>query len=251
MKKLETNDWLILNSIIYNIYTMDNFDQMRETLLDELKTVMDFDSADFYLASSEPGHILDNPVTLNCKSDMCQTYEELDYSRGIMLGGKTIIYRETDIISDDVRVETDYYKRVYKPNNWHYSLQMIIAKHKKFLGVITFYRSVGKENFHYDDIFILDILKDHLAYRLEQQQKMRADDDGTEKVTIMEAVEKYELTKREHTILQMLMSGKENTVICEELMISGNTLKKHILNIYRKLDVKNRVQLFKLVKEKE
>ena len=47
------------------------------------------------------------------------------------------------------------------------------------------------------------------------------------------------------------MSGKNNTEICDELFITANTLKKHILNIYRKLGIKNRVQLFKMVKEKE
>lgn len=45
------------------------------------------------------------------------------------------------------------------------------------------------------------------------------------------------------------MQGKENPVICEELTISTNTLKKHILNIYRKLGIRNRVQLFKMIRE--
>lgn len=64
----------------------------------------------------------------NCDSNLSEEYEELDYSRGIMLSGKSLIYRETDIISDESRVEMEYYKKVYKPNNWHYSLQVVIAK---------------------------------------------------------------------------------------------------------------------------
>ena len=40
-------------------------------------------------------------------------------------------------------------------------------------------------------------------------------------------------------------------MICDELVITPNTLKKHILNIYRKLGIKNRVQLFKMVREFE
>ena len=55
----------------------------------------------------------------------------------------------------------------------------------------------------------------------------------------------------ENTILYNLMQGKENPVICEELTISTNTLKKHILNIYRKLGIRNRVQLFKMIREHE
>ena len=52
MKTLETNDWLVLNSIIYKIYTTKDFDSMRIQFLEQIKTVVDFDSADFYLSSS-------------------------------------------------------------------------------------------------------------------------------------------------------------------------------------------------------
>lgn len=249
MKKMETNDWIMLNNIIYKIYTTENFDDMRYEILDQLKMVLDFDSADFYMASREEGKLLCDPVTYNCDMDLSEMYEDLDYSRGIVASGKMLIYRETDIISDEARVQTDYYQKVYKPNNWHYALQMVIARNKKFLGAITFYRTIGKENFLYDDIFVLDILKDHLAYRLEQFYK--SEEAGMDKITVTEAVVKYDLTKREHMILKQLMSGKDHAQICEELVISSNTLKKHILNIYRKMGIKNRVQLFKMVKEFE
>ena len=249
MKILETNDWLILNTIVYKIYTMESLDEMRSELLEQLKLLMDFDSADFYLASLHEDGKLDSAVTLNCEGNLADAYEEQDRNRGILSSGKSLIYRETDIVSDDVRVETDYYKNIYKPNNWHYSLQMILAKDKRFLGVATFYRTIGKENFKYDDIFILDILKDHLAYRLEKYFKNGGEEK--DKLTVTEAVKQYSLTRREDTILRKLMQGEENPVICEELSISGNTLKKHILNIYRKLGIRNRVQLFKMIREHE
>ena len=249
MRKMETNDWIILNNIIYKIHTTECFNDMRYELLDQLKMVLDFDSADFYMASTEEGRLLCNPVTYNCDMDLSEMYEDLDYSRGIVASGKMLIYRETDIISDEARVQTDYYKKVYKPNNWHYALQIVIARHKKFLGAITFYRTIGKEDFHYDDIFVLDMLKDHLAYRLEKYKKNGGEEK--EKLTVTETVEKYNLTRREDTILRCLMQGKENAVICDELTISTNTLKKHILNIYRKLGIRNRVQLFKMVREHE
>lgn len=249
MKTLETNDWIILNTIIYKVYTMEDFDEMRKELLEQLKLLVDFDSADFYLASVEDEKKLDRPVMYNCDSNLSEEYEELDYSRGIMLSGKSLIYRETDIISDESRVEMEYYKKVYKPNNWHYSLQVVIAKDHHFLGTITFYRTIGKENFKYDDIFVLDMLKDHLAYRMEKHQR-RVGEEG-EKLTVTQAVEQYGLTRREDTILRNLMQEKENPVICEELTISTNTLKKHILNIYRKLGIRNRVQLFKMIREHE
>ena len=62
MKTLETNDWIILNTIIYKVYTMEDFDEMRKELLEQLKLLVDFDSADFYLASVEDEKKLDRPV---------------------------------------------------------------------------------------------------------------------------------------------------------------------------------------------
>ena len=101
----------------------------------------------------------------------------------------------------------------------------------------------------YDDIFILDLLKDHLAYRLYQHKK--SGDLLGDKLTVTAAVEKYNLTRREQTILKELMEGRDNAEICDKLAITENTLKKHILNIYRKLGINNRVSLFKMIKEKE
>lgn len=249
MRKLETNDFILLNNIIYKIHTMENFQDMRYELLDQLKMLIDYDSADFYLASKEEGKLLCDPVTYNCDEDLSAMYEDLDYSWGIVNSGKTLIYRETDIISEEARIATEYYQKVYKPNNWHYALQMVLARKKTFLGAITFYRTIGKEDFHYDDIFVLDLLKDHLAHRLAHHAKNG--DGAFDKLTVTETVEKYGLTRREHTILKMLMQGNDNERISEELVITPNTLKKHILNIYRKLGINNRVQLFKMVKEFE
>ncbi len=248
MRKLETNDFLILNNIIHKIYTTENFSTMRYELFEQLKMLIDFDSADFYMASKEEGHLLADPVKYNCDADFSDAYEDIDYSRGLVSSGKTLIYRETDIISDEARVSTEYYQKVYKPNNWHYALQVVIAKHKKFLGAITFYRTIGKEDFQYDDIFILDFLKEHLTYRMGQYQK---NGEVGDKLTVSEATIKYELTKREHTILKLLMQGMDSEAICEDLVITPNTLKKHILNIYRKMNINNRVQLFKMVREFE
>lgn len=249
MRALENNDWMILNNIIYKIYTTDDLKTMRQQLLEQMKMVLDFDSADFYLAAGDGKKKLTDPVTYNCEEQPYADYAQAEYHQEMMDNGKSLVYRETDIISEEKRIESEYYQRVYRPNNWHYSMQMILGRNKQFLGVVTFYRTIGKDNFQYDDIFLLDMLKDHLAYRLAQTAAETG--NGKEKMTVSQAAEEYGLTKREHMILGLLMQGKDNTQLCEELSISVNTLKKHILNIYRKLGIRNRVQMFKMIKERE
>ena len=248
MRNFEMNDWLILNSIIYKIYTTEDFEEMRRTVLEQLKMMLDFDCADFYLSKDDGSDGLESPVLYNCEGMSAEKYDKLDYSRGIMYSGKSMVYKESDIISDEKRRETEYYRRVYIPNGWHYSLQMILGRSKSFLGVVTLYRNIGKDDFTYDDIFLLDMLKDHLAYRLYEERKKRL--SGGSRLSVKDAVKLYMLTKREETVLELIAGGSENQKICEDLVISPNTLRKHILNIYRKLNVRNRIQLLNMISDK-
>lgn len=74
MNRLETNDWLVLNNIIYKIYTTKDFNKMRSELLERLKLLLDFDSGDFFL-SDENNHLC-NPVTFNCEAKRTEIYDE-------------------------------------------------------------------------------------------------------------------------------------------------------------------------------
>jgi LuxR family maltose regulon positive regulatory protein len=51
------------------------------------------------------------------------------------------------------------------------------------------------------------------------------------------------LTARERVVLQLMLGGASNREIACDLVLSRSTVKKHILNIYRKLHVHNRAQL--------
>lgn len=51
-----------------------------------------------------------------------------------------------------------------------------------------------------------------------------------------------ELSQREREILLMLAEGATNKDIAAKLFLSLNTIKSHIYNIYRKIDVPNRLQ---------
>jgi DNA-binding CsgD family transcriptional regulator/transposase len=50
------------------------------------------------------------------------------------------------------------------------------------------------------------------------------------------------LTAREREVLQLLMQGASNREIAEQLVLSVNTVKKHVLNICGKLGVQSRAQ---------
>jgi DNA-binding CsgD family transcriptional regulator len=57
---------------------------------------------------------------------------------------------------------------------------------------------------------------------------------------------KYGISNREKEIVGEICKGKTNQQIADDLFISLQTVKDHIYNIFRKVNVKNRVQLTKL-----
>ncbi|MGN0704228.1 MAG: response regulator transcription factor [Lentihominibacter sp.] len=66
-------------------------------------------------------------------------------------------------------------------------------------------------------------------------------DRRTLKDRINDVCEQYKLTPRERELMELIYAGMSNKEIAETLFLSESTVKTHIYNIFRKLEVKNRV----------
>ncbi len=66
------------------------------------------------------------------------------------------------------------------------------------------------------------------------------------KVTMDGFCKKFNLSKREKEIVRLLLLGENQKAIEDKLFISYHTVKNHVYNIYKKLGIKNRFQLFSL-----
>jgi two-component system, NarL family, response regulator LiaR len=53
---------------------------------------------------------------------------------------------------------------------------------------------------------------------------------------------KYDLTKRQREVLELMIRGLNNRQIANQLVISNSTVKNHICSIYSKLNTTNRTQ---------
>jgi DNA-binding CsgD family transcriptional regulator len=254
MKLLEENDWIFLNDIAYKIHSIDDCTKMRRSFLELLKLLIPYDIATFYLSEHEheSGHLLGRPVGVNVSEKELQVYtdqfEEIDYARWIFVSAKGMIYRETDLYPDSVREETALYKEMYAPNNIHFSVQLSLVHSDVFLGIVSLYRSKEKEDFSEKDLFVLGMIKDHLAFRLFKEAKIELSAIPIKKDLNLAAFPvQFSLTQRESEVFYLLFDELTDEQICDRLFIGNNTLKKHILSIYKKTGVKSRLQLFKLV----
>ena len=78
--------------------------------------------------------------------------------------------------------------------------------------------------------FPRDILEDYLE-KQRRSDKHKSESDIDQK-----------LTRRELEILQLVRTGASNTRIADELCLSHHTIKTHMHNLFRKLNVSNRIQ---------
>ena len=247
---LTKNELILLSGLIYKIYTILDLTEMRESFLKSLKLLVESDMSTFELASdSNPYHVTD-PVGIGTSKESMQHYldevQEYDYGRWTYAAPSGGVYRESDFMSDSARVKTPYYQNFFKPENIHYSAMLVIIRNQVFYGCVALFRPQDKPDFSERDLFILNVLQDHLGWRLEQEKKA-----GTKTEvscpTFDELHRTYNITDRENQIINLLLSGISNQAICDQLHISYNTLKKHISNIYRKTGAHNWRDLMRIV----
>jgi DNA-binding CsgD family transcriptional regulator len=67
-------------------------------------------------------------------------------------------------------------------------------------------------------------------------------------VNIEKMFERFNISNREQEIIQLISKGRTNREIADMLYVSLQTVKQHTYNIYRKLKVKNRVQLSNFIR---
>ena len=93
---------------------------------------------------------------------------------------------------------------------------------------------------------------DHLCYGID---KMLSGEYWLPRQKLAELIHHYQqhngkhidysdicLTNREQQILRKLVTGASNNEIAESLFVSEHTVKSHLYNIFKKINVKNRVQ---------
>lgn len=87
----------------------------------------------------------------------------------------------------------------------------------------------------------------HQAFESGEPQAARPGEFDIEK-RMEEVACEYELTGREKDLARLIYSGKSNGEIAEMLFISESTVKTHVYNIFRKMEVKNRIGVTQIIR---
>lgn len=242
MAYLEEYEWMFLNEIAYNISFIYSFDDMREKTMKWMHQLLGFDGAAFSLVKD--GEVKDTYL-FNIESRYKKVYEDNYKTENplswILESGRNTAYIESDIISEESIKKSKFYQKFYVPNQFTSSMGTNIVFRQELMGVVSFYKKEG--DFTKRELFIMDQLQKHFAYRISYEIKKGDTRYFFAKGYHERICREFNLTKRESELLEYAVKGFNNEIIAEKMQISVNTVKKHFHSLYEKMNVSNRVQL--------
>ncbi len=254
---LQEKEWELISEIISHINSIEDMDGMRLYFLQKIKKLIDYDFADFSLGEVNDSTYLKlvEPVVVSnfskkFEEEFMKKYEsyygEIDYVKWVFSNYESIVYRESDLINEDIRKKSPFYIEYLEPSGFVYLAGMSIIEDGIFAGAVTFYRTKIKNDFSDRDMYILKQLLPHMECRLKEIDSTDLYNHREKKI-----LDRYHLTLREYEIIRLICRGYNNVEISEKASICVNTVKKHINNIFGKLGIKSRAQLITMFLNKD
>lgn len=254
---LTEKQWKLINEVSLKIHLTDDVLEMRKHFLSLLGALLEFDAASCYVQEGDNPY--GSPIGINLSqedlNDYIDKYASMDPYiplMGIFQDAHTTFRSSDYAITTDIE-NTPYYNTVWKPKDIRYALLMPLSVNNNWLGSVNLFRHSDKSDFTETEMEITNILRQHLQARLWREKFLceksnnAVPSDQTYELSIKKMVSEYSLTDRECDVIRLWTRGFTDAEICNGLFISKNTLKKHISNIFRKLEINSRVELLRIM----
>ena len=121
-----------------------------------------------------------------------------------------------------------------------------MTRDKVLVSSIDLFRQIDDVDFSDKELHIIEVLSRHISLKLNQL--LDADVHAVPATSLrVELATRYELTTRECDVVLEVVEGLLDAEVAEKLCITPSTLKKHIHNVYHKMGIRNRTQLYAIV----
>jgi len=212
--------------------------------LDLVNSLVPLTSSGFYLVGPDMKHtgVVFRNLDPEAERDYVQTYREHDplnpdhFSRG-----DTRVACIDELLSEQALFESRYYREFMQPRGHRHVADMFLRREQSIVAVLTMLRAAQLGPFAPPELSLLRKLQPFLQYSLNTVYLPRR---YRERDTVQKA---YQLTQRELDVLELIVSGASNKIICGQLALSLATVKTHIQNIFRKTGVSSRTELSALI----
>ncbi len=145
--------------------------------------------------------------------------------------------------------KSDFFKYFIVPQQIYWELFIVLRWHNRVQGMITLWRPKEKSDFSDVDMLKAEILAPHLMLAIHNMYGRSSNDlgksQGDDSVSYFK--NRFQLSKREMDILKFVVSGISYKEISDKLFISRLTVHTHVKNIYRKIGIRNKVELGRFI----
>lgn len=245
-------DWMLINELLYKTFKAENHRQLRVDCLEHLHLLIRFDKACFYLSAPDSSELLADGIGDNFSAEAMAQYTNLylqkEYSSWLRLCTESRIYRITDYLTPERWMKHPFFQQLTEAHNIRYLVRLPLLHNEKLVGLLSLFRLQEHGDFSDQDLFILDSIKKHLSLGL-WQRIYGLGDSPSQLQKLEKLAEQYCLTLREQEVLALLAAGEQNEYIANALYIALNTEKKHLRNIYNKMNISGRNDLLKLLQK--
>ena len=225
---MEKNDFLLYNEIIYHIHTCQDMDDLKRSILAQVKLMIPYTYASLIVVEIDPETREIRHSDPFCLPDSFTALEEAwidrdhqDESFWVSHAPESIVVRSSDL-TGEARLESPIFQELYQQYNIYDTMSMNLAYDHQVMALLTLYRTRADGVFTDQEAFYLRALAGHVNYAY------------------------YTMAQRETEILGLVFQDLNNEEILDRLHISRHTLLKHLQNLYRKCGVSSRWDLLKL-----
>ena len=249
---MEKNTFLMINDIIYDLYSCTSINEIKAKFLHRLKMVIPYSYASILLHENT-----EDPDTIRLTSPICipeafieaeneyMKVADEDHLLWLLHSREPRLVRESDLLEDQQRLNSPLYVHCYRKFHIFDSMQYASVYHQELLGVLTLFRTEKDGPFTNEDMFFLQAIGMHLnavLYQIAHQQPQAS----SLRQTLGRLKANNHLTARELQIAELIFQYRNNDEIARSLGIRENTLQKHLQNIFRKTNVTSRWELLRL-----
>lgn len=254
MNHLKETEWLTINKVLLEVHDIATMDIFSNRVLRICRMLIPYTKGYFIIFNEEEKIDKDHSSVIDMDPRIydlyIDSYYDQDYMKYTMdISNHTITYRDTDIMEENIRCKTEFYCKFLKPNDIPYGAGIVLRRNGKNIGIINFFRNSRLGDFSNKDMFILDVLKEHLSHILSRQLASEKKPVKNQEYNMEKAIRLYGLSKREGEVLKYLLEGLSNAQIAENMNISLSTVKKHVYKIFLKMQINTRAQLYILINQ--
>lgn len=249
--KLFENDWLGISHLLLKMYSEKTNRLFDNSIMHNLKYLIPYDKATFWLRSSDSNALLCNPEGINFNIDELESRQislETELPQiWVHFYEKCTVVRDSDFSNELTPQGLLYYADLLTNHNIKYAMTILLCHKDTPVGVLTLFREKDRPDFSDKEVYIAEQLMEHIAcycydiYNIGNKQS-----PGNISADINLIAQKYKLSLREIEVLQCVLEGKNASAICDTLCITESTEKKHLSSIYKKMNIKSKTELFKI-----